>query len=110
MRTSPYNYNAKDYHYDKLSQLYKRELPLSYLDNLEKDELESMEETDTEKTLKKVKVGSFRKPNRHLIRDFSEFKKVTENKMNANDQMEKYRKQYELEKLRYAEERNKYRY
>ena len=110
MRTYPYDHNHNKEHYDKLGIMHKRQIPPIYTDDLEKEELESMEETDTEKSLKKINVASFRKPNKHFIRDFGEFREEIENKPSAVENMERYRRQYEIEKLRYGEERNKYFY
>jgi len=110
MRTSPFTHQVPYYHYENDLQTYKRALPPDYYDSLEKEEIESMEETDTEKNFKKVNIGIHKKSDRHLIRDSNKFREETETKPDINETMQKYRKQYELEKLKYCEERYKYFY
>ena len=96
-------------HYESLTRIYKRPPPPMRRGEF-KDELESMEETDTEKRFKKINTCIVKGPIKYAYRNYSNPAMDIENKSNSADQIEKYKKVYEMEKLRYAEERSKYLY
>lgn len=110
MRDTPYSLADKIERYDQLARAYMSATQQGDQNDSNKDEMESLEDTDTEKRFKKVNCGIAKKfPNR-IFGNFTSNAMHIENKHTSVDQIEKYKKAYEMEKLRYAEERSKYFY
>lgn len=110
MRTPPHILPEKKWYYEQLAQTYKRPLPEIGTKLSIKDELESCEETDTEKQFKKVNASGTSGSIRDLQGNSVEMIIEGDASDDSKDQRHKYRKAYEVEKLRYCEERSKYFY
>lgn len=110
MRTFSHDNQEKQEYYRQLALVYKRALPPVYSEDMDKEELESLEDTDTEKKLKKVNLGFSTAMSKPVFKSTSGFKEELGHGPNTVEMMERYKRTYELEKLRYNEERNKYFY
>ena len=110
MRTFPKSLVDKNTYYEQLGQTSKRAFNFTINHDPYKDEMESLEETDTEKHFKKVNTSSWKRPNRCHFGNNIPQKVEVATKDDKAEQMEKYKRMYEIEKLRYGEERSKYFY
>lgn len=110
MRTFNNSFQSSQDYYEHLALYYKRALPPTSTDDAEKEEMESMEDTDTEKKFKRVNVGSPKPSKKILNKSLKGLDEELEDRPTMAQSAERYRKIYELEKLRYAEEQCKYFY
>lgn len=108
MRTFPHTLVDRRAFYEQMGQPHKRAFVPADDDSVFKAELESMEETDTEKQFKKIHTSAHRSGARPL--GCFGGKARMGQKANKAEQIEKYKRAYETEKLRYSEERSKYFY
>lgn len=110
MRTFTNTTNNNKPIYEKLSDKHKRMPVPMFFDRDSKTELESLEDTDTEKQFKKVNTMASRQPPRYLFKDYNQKSTANQTKISSTESAKKYKEAYEMEKLKYAEELNKYYY